>query len=334
MTHSSSANDLAPKPYEMVSFPKDSPRLARPVGHDRYQRNRLHGTLYLTLQVQTALHVSTGITEMGSDLGSRLPLIKTMTTTDRQLVIQGSSLKGCIRSAYEAVTNSTLAVITSRYRDKIPSDRLPCRDREKLCPASRIFGAMDWQGLVEFSDSKCEKNELSVGFMPSLYSPRSECRTYFVGSRVAGRKFYYNMTSVINKGENRGIPAQQASRQYKFKTVIQYKNLLPEELGIVLLLLGQDPKFPMALKIGGGKPIGMGTMTTVVTAIAHSQDVRSRYREYEVPNAQIIGSEMRTFIEKQMDAAYQSDLLEKVQWQQLATILKYPATHEPPEGMY
>jgi CRISPR/Cas system CSM-associated protein Csm3 (group 7 of RAMP superfamily) len=334
MTDFSNANDLAPKPYEMVSFPKESPKLARPIGHDRYQRDRLHGTLYLTLQVQTALHVSTGVTEMGSDLGSRLPLIKTMTTTDRQLVIQGSSLKGCIRSAYEAVTNSTLAVITSRYRDKIPSDRLPCRDREKLCPASRVFGAMDWQGLVEFNDSKCEKNELSVGFMPSLYSPRSECRTYFIGSRVAGRKFYYNMTSVINKGESRGIPAQQASRQYKFKTVIQYKNLLPEELGIVLLILGQDTQFPIALKVGGGKPIGMGTMTAEVRAIAQSQDVQNRYREYEIPHAQIIGAEMQTFIEAQMTAAHQSELLETVQWQQLATILKYPGVHEPREGMY
>jgi CRISPR/Cas system CSM-associated protein Csm3 (group 7 of RAMP superfamily) len=151
---------LAPKPYDFVAFPERRPTL----------------TLYLTLQVQTALHVSTGITSLGSDVGSRLPLVKTMTTTDQRLVIQGSSLKGCIRSVYEAITNSTLAVVTSRYRDKVPPDRLPCKDPTQLCPASRMFGALDWQGLVEFSDSRCQTEQLSIGFMPSLYSPRPDRR--------------------------------------------------------------------------------------------------------------------------------------------------------------
>ncbi len=173
---------------------------------DRYHRDRLHGALDLTLQVQTALHVSTGITGLGSDVGSRLPLIKTMTTTDQQLVIQGSSLKGCIRAVYEAITNSTLAVVTSRYRDQIPPDRLPCKNRQQLCPASRVFGALDWQGLVEFSDSKCQTQQPSIGFMPSLYSPRPERREYFIRGRVAGRKFYYNMTRAVDRGENRGFP--------------------------------------------------------------------------------------------------------------------------------
>ncbi len=324
----------SPKPYDFVAFPENRPSLTAPIGHDRYHRDRLHGSLDLTLQVQTALHVSTGITGLGSDVGSRLPLIKTMTTTNQQLVIQGSSLKGCIRAVYEAITNSTLAVITSKYRDQIPPERLPCRDRQQLCPASRVFGALDWQGLVEFSDSTCQTKQPSIGFMPSLYSPRPERREYFVRGRVAGRKFYYNMTRAIDRGENRGIPVQQASRQYTFKTTIHYKNLLPEELGILFLILGQDQQSPIALKIGGGKPIGMGTMTTEITAITHAQDVRDRYRHYEVPNAQMTGAAMQQFLQTQLTAAKNSKLLEKAQWQQLAAILKYPGDQEPPEGMY
>jgi CRISPR/Cas system CSM-associated protein Csm3 (group 7 of RAMP superfamily) len=325
---------VSPKPYDFVSFPDRRPTLSAPIGHDRYHRDRLHGSLDLTLQVQTALHISTGITGLGSDVGSRLPLIKTMTTTDQQLVIQGSSLKGCIRAVYEAMTNSTLAVITSRYRDQVPPDRLPCKNPKQLCPASRVFGALDWQGLVEFSDSTCQTKQPSIGFMPSLYSPRPERREYFVRGRVAGRKFYYNMTRAIDRGENRGIPVQQASRQYTFKTTIHYKNLLPEELGILLLILGQDKQSPIALKVGGGKPIGMGTMTTTVTAISHVQDVSDRYRNYEVPHAQLTGADIQTFIQTQITAAKESQLLEKPQWQQLATILKYPGVQEPPEGMY
>ena len=86
-------DDLPPKPYELVSFPKKRPVLAKPVGHHRYAKTGYHGTLSLSLKVKTALHASTGITAMGSDMASRVPLIKTMTQgRNQQLVIQGSSL--------------------------------------------------------------------------------------------------------------------------------------------------------------------------------------------------------------------------------------------------
>ncbi|MEL7224843.1 MAG: RAMP superfamily CRISPR-associated protein, partial [Cyanobacteria bacterium J06576_12] len=144
------------KPYKLVSFPRQRPKLSAPVGHHRYIKDGYHGALHLTLRVQTALHVSTGITAMGSDVNSKVPLIKTMTRGENsQLVIQGSSLKGCIRAIYEAITNSTLAVVSGRYRQKMPRERLPCRKKESLCPASQIFGALDWQGLVHFTDATC-----------------------------------------------------------------------------------------------------------------------------------------------------------------------------------
>jgi hypothetical protein len=163
------------KPYRFVTFPQERPRLQHPTGHDKFDKNCLHGTLFLKLQVQTSLHVSTGVVVPGSDIESRVSLIKTMVQgVEKYLLIQGSSLKGCIRSVYEAITNSTLAVITSKYRDKIPPERLPCRNKEQLCPASQVFGALDWQGLIEFNDAKCESMGFSTGFMPSLYRPRPE----------------------------------------------------------------------------------------------------------------------------------------------------------------
>lgn len=82
---------------------------------------------------------------MGSDVGkSKIPLIKTMQTGNEKLTIPGSSLKGVVRSIYEAITNSTLAVVTRKYENKMPRNRLPCRSKDKLCPASRVFGALDW----------------------------------------------------------------------------------------------------------------------------------------------------------------------------------------------
>lgn len=329
-----------PKPYELISFPKERPPKTPPAGHHQYLGDRLHGTLFLTLKVQTTLHVSTGVVVMGSDIGSRVPLIKTMVQNiDQKLSIQGSSLKGCIRSAYEAITNSTLAVITSRYRDKIPQERLPCKNKQELCPASQVFGALDWQGLIEFSDAKCENTGFATGFMPSLYRPRPDQRRAYFDARgnVAGRKFYYHTIRAIDKGQNQGITVQQAAKEYTFKTQIQFKNLTAAELGTLLIVLGQDPKYPIALKVGGGKPIGMGTMTVEVTAakvLQNKGDLRDRYSSYNPPESDsMTGTKLQQFMQKNIQAAH-SSLVQATQLQQLAEVLKYPTDREPPTGMY
>ncbi|MEH1783228.1 MAG: RAMP superfamily CRISPR-associated protein [Nostoc sp.] len=332
-----SSPELAPKPYEFVSFPKERPNLQRPIGHHKYFSDRLHGTLYLTLKVQTSLHVSTGVVVMGSDIGNnRIPLIKTMVQgVDQKLSIQGSSLKGCIRSVYEAITNSTLAVITNKYRSQIPPERLPCRNKEQLCPASRVFGALDWQGLLDFNEAKCESMGFSTGFMPSLYRPRpDESNAYFIQGRVAGRKFYYNTIRAIDKGQNSGIPVQQAGREYIFKTQLNFKNLLPEELGTLLIILGQDSKCPIALKVGGGKPIGMGTMTVAVEKIARPQSLQKRYSAYQLNESdELIGDDLQQFMQTQIKAAY-SRLIQQTQLDELTAVLRYPSDREPPSGMY
>lgn len=324
------------KPYNFVSFPKDRPNLQRPYGHHKYDQNRLHGTLYLTLKVQTPLHVSTGAVVLGSDIGTKISLIKTMVQgVDNKLSIQGSSLKGCIRSVYEAITNSTLPVITSRYKDKIPPERLPCKNKEKLCPASRVFGALDWQGLIEFNDANCEIVNFSTGFMPSLYRPRpDQSKAYFINGKVAGRKFYFNTSKAIDKGQKEGISVQQAGREYTFKTEIQFKNLLPEELGTLLIVLGQDKKYPIALKVGGGKPIGMGTMTVNVDKINQPQNLKQRYSTYEISeDDELTGVKLVQFIQKYIQIAH-SRLIQKQQLEELAAILRYPSDRLPPEGMY
>lgn len=329
----------APKPYELIPFPKERPILQHPAGHHKYDNNRLHGTLFLRLKVQTSLHVSTGVVVMGSDIGSRVPLIKTMVQGfDQKLSIQGSSLKGCIRSVYEAITNSTLAVITSKYRTNIPPERLPCKNKTELCPASRVFGALDWQGLIDFNDAKCENAGFSTGFMPSLYRPRpDQGRAYFnERGKVAGRKFYYHTIRAIDKGQNQGITVQQAAKEYTFTTELHFRNLKPEELGTLLVVLGQDPKYPIALKVGGGKPIGMGTMTVEVTdaqVLQNVKELRDRYSAYTPPSDRLDGDALQQFIHKQVQAAH-SRLIQTPQLQELAAVLRYPTDREPPEGMY
>lgn len=345
-----SNNDNGIKPYAMVSFPSAPPPKAKPAGHHKYLDKHIHGTLFLTLKVQTPLHVSTGVVALGTDVNARVPLIKTMTMdTNKKLVIQGSSLKGCIRAIYEAITNSTLAVNTLRaYREKLPnSDKIsPCNNKNNLCSASQVFGALDWQGLVEFSDAVCDKNLTTTGFMPSLYAPKPEPfnedtnrkelnRNYFNShGQLIGRKFYYNFAEAVSKGESQGIPVQQASKDFAFRTEIHFKNLKPEQLGTLLIILGQDSQYPIALKIGGGKPIGMGTMTVAVDKIEQAGNLRDRYSSYEAPEAdQLTGNKLQEFMQQQISIA-KSSIIQKDQLTKLAAILAYPSTKQPPSGMY
>lgn len=326
------------KPYALVPFPRQRPFLRAPIGHHRYADNCYQGTLYLTLKVLTALHVSTGVTALGSDVGSQVLLIKTMVQgKDKQLLIQGSSLKGSIRAIYEAITNSTLAVITNRYRQNMPQERLPCRNKESLCPASQVFGALDWQGLVQFTDATCESTKSVTGFMPSLYRPRPEERSaYFNSKQAAGRKFYYHFVKAQDAGD-RGIPVQQAGREYNFNTYIKFTNLSEAQLGCLLVALGQDPEYPIALKLGSGKPIGMGTVTVTTNSlrlINSSQDLRERYSSFSHTGERILdGRELKSFMNHLFKEAHKN-LIEQMQLERLTRILLYPADREPPEGMY
>jgi CRISPR/Cas system CSM-associated protein Csm3 (group 7 of RAMP superfamily) len=333
--------DLPDKPYELVTFPKQKPVLKAPIGHHRYTQTGYHGTLRLLLKVKTALHVSTGITAMGSDVASRVPLIKTMPQgQNNQLVIQGSSLKGCVRAIYEAITNSTLAVVTPIRKMpkgyKMPKDRRPCEQKEELCPASQVFGALDWQGLVHFTDARCTAKSSVTGFMPSLYRPRpDERKAYFDSSgNAAGRKFYHHAREAIDGG-NRGIPVQQAGTEYVFETSVQFLNLSQAQLGTLLVSLGQDTANPMALKLGGGKPVGLGTVQVSVSEAEVTQDVSDRYSQYAVPEAEkLTGDRLAEFVQSAVKAAHSSKLVEAEQLAQLSEILKWPTNREAPTGMY
>ncbi|NEP77854.1 MAG: CRISPR-associated protein [Okeania sp. SIO3C4] len=340
---------LSPKPYKLIPFSHQNPHREYPAGQDKFKSNYLHGTLFLTLTVQTALHISTGIVVLGSDVGEKsISLIKTMTQgIDKNLIIQGSSLKGSIRSIYEAITNSTLGVINTNrdYKNFYPQNYKPSQDKENLCPASRVFGAMNWQGLIEFTDAKCEKVN-SIGFMPSLYKPRPEINddgeknpTYFnENGKVRGRKFYYNTNRAVDEGKDKGIPVQQAGNQYIFTTKLQFKNLKPEELGTLFIVLGLDHDYLLAVKVGAGKPVGFGTMKIEITeanVLQKYQDLKNRYLSYISSETNYLtGEELKQFIKEKIKTAHNSNLIDKTLLTELAEVLYYPTDREPPEGMY
>jgi hypothetical protein len=175
--------------------------------------------------------------------------------------------------------------------------------------------------------------------MPSLYRPRPEERKAYFNQQgeVAGRKFYYHAVKAVDKGQQQGIPVQQAGKEYTFTTQLRFMNLTPAELGTLFIVLGQDPKNTIALKVGGGKPIGMGTMVVDVTEIQrinNKQEWRDRYCSYDSQPDSLTGKALEQFIQTTIQVAHTQKLVQDKQLQELKQVLKWPTDREPPEGVY
>ncbi len=332
-------NDSVSKPYELVSLPDVAPQRHAPVGQERFRSDRISGKISLRLTVKTTAFVASGVVAMGSDISNQtrnIPLIKTSVLRNQGLLIPGSSLKGVVRSIYEAITASCLCK-TTVDRTKIPDGYSECRNKNTLCPACQVFGAMGWQGLIRFPDAVTTERKSSVGFIPSLYAPRSKRAAYYLRGKVAGRKFYYHTIKAVDKGSQKGIAVQQAGSEFIFTTQLHFMNLTLAELGTLLIVLGQDKNNAIALKVGGGKPIGMGTMVVEniqeLELLQNQQDWKKRYCTYEQELETLMGNKLQEFLKQAIATAHKT-LVRSQQMQQIRDVLQFPTDREPPEGMY
>lgn len=347
--HHNSNQQRGERPYNFIYFSNIPPSENQPPGHNKYLPNHLHGSLFLTLIVQTVLHVSTGAVVMGNDIGKdNIPLIKTMVQrNDNELIIQGSSLKGCIRSIYEAITNSRVGVKPKNPKE-YPEERLPAKGINQLCPASIAFGASGekwgWQGLISIQDAYCEMTDVEVGFIPNLWPPQPENnKSYYTKDKegkdkTVGWKFYYNMKRAIDKGEGNGIPIQVAAlKNDEFTTEFKFRNLKPEELGALLIALGQDDEYPLILKAGAGKPLGLGSIKVEIyeAQIIQSQaDLNARYTSLVSPkNQTLTGESLTNFLKDKIHQAHYKQLVDKSKLKQLCKILN-PSTNFIPQENY
>lgn len=347
-TKSNPVPDTADKPYGLVPLPTEVHRehpaqQHRYAGQERFRDDLISGKLCLALTAQTSTFVATGTVAMGSDVNFKADLIKTAVHQDNNLVIPGSSLKGVLRSAYEALTQSCLCKTKANL--KRTPDYFECKiDARKkkfnVCPACRVFGAMGWQGLISFSDVIGQSTSKYTEFMPSLYKPEPKNPMYDNDGKVAGRKFYYHGVKAATSKktsdgkDKKGIDAQKAQQGYIFKTAIQFKNLTEAELGTLFLILGQDNANKIALKVGGGKPVGMGSLVATVEALEKPANPKDRYTKYLLPESdRLTGEALKNYMQVAIAKAHQ-DLIESYQLQELARILAWPTQRNAPEDMY
>ncbi|MCL4434548.1 MAG: TIGR03986 family CRISPR-associated RAMP protein [Actinobacteria bacterium] len=155
-------NDQFLNPYNFVPAPSrpqedsKSPLAdSMPLGHDRLGHDRWSGRISVYMKTVTPLLVLDTESFTVNDKGHRTYSIKTKPNGEPH--IAPTSIKGMLRAAYEAVTNSRFGIFTGHeklgYRDRdgkkefalapdklLRDDHRPADKLGKLSPADRVFG--------------------------------------------------------------------------------------------------------------------------------------------------------------------------------------------------
>jgi CRISPR/Cas system CSM-associated protein Csm3 (group 7 of RAMP superfamily) len=298
------------KPYDFVPFPKERPDRKQGAGQDKLNPRLLSGTLELTLHTLTPVHVGLGYSdfikagnqEYLAALQASKP-IREEGTTRRRYLIPGSSLKGAVRSIVEAITRSCIRVTQGRHRPYIPQGYGGCMSVNDLCIACRLFGAQDYQGHVSFEDAVAPKGSLVLLGTPLLWTPARGGRglppRYLQGNQARGRKFYAHARPASGADPRACIKSGA-----ELPLRIHFLNLSEAELGILLTALGLHPSHPFPIKLGGGKPVGLGSVQVIPQRINLLQGADALKATGRLGQARtLVGSDLNAFLQRCANAA-------------------------------
>jgi CRISPR/Cas system CSM-associated protein Csm3 (group 7 of RAMP superfamily) len=261
------------KPYDFVPFPKGRPDRKKGARQDKLDARLLSGTLELTLHTLTPVHVGLGYSDF-IKAGDREYLaalqaskpVREAEAVRRRYLIPGSSIKGAVRSIVEAITRSCIRITQGRHRPYIPQGYGGCMSVNDLCIACRLFGAQDYQGHVSFEDAVAPKGSLVLLGTPLLWTPARGGRglppRYLERDRAKGRKFYRH-ASPPSGVDPRACIKSGAELPLR----IHFLNLSEAELGVLLTALGQHPDHRFPIKLGGGKPVGLGSVQIILNRV-------------------------------------------------------------------
>ena len=312
----------APKPFDFVALPRRVNK-KYPIGHDQYHERHTTGQIHGTIEALSPIHIGSGVIDLGKD-GE---LIKTAVRMNESVVIPGSSLKGAIRSAVEAISESCVCKASrdTRYAMSRLRDFMECRRKERLCIACRIFGAMGFQSNIAIQDALQIDGQIVTKRVPELYRPRPQR-----GSRhVPGRKFY--MHGEVASGET---PVEACEIGSKFRFVVQVDNLTQAEWGLLFAALGHHHEYPFKLKIGGIKPACFGSISFRIENIQVEAQLSERYLDWNVQSESVMaGEQLETWKRECTDIATDS-LIKRDLLAALAQILQHRNDRNCPSGLY
>jgi len=321
------------KPYDFVPFPKGRPNREQGAGQDKLNPCLLSGTLELTLRTLTPVHVGSGYSdfikagnqEYLAALQASKP-IREEGTTRRRYLIPGSSLKGAVRSIVEAITRSCIRITQSRHRPYIPQGYGGCMSVNDLCIACRLFGAQDYQGHVSFEDAVAPKGSLVLLGTPLLWTPARGGRglppRYLQGNQARGRKFYRHARPPSGVDPRACIKSGA-----ELPLRIHFLNLSEAELGVLLTALGLHPDHPFPIKLGGGKPVGLGSVQIILNRVTLLQGVDALKATGRLGQSQtLVGDALDKFTTRCAQAA--DELIDNDALGKLKTILKEAGLQE------
>ena len=111
---------------------------------------------------------------------------------------------------------------------------------------------------------------------------------------------------------------------------VDFENLTAAEMGLLFFAAGVDGT--LVLKLGGGKPAGLGSLQVVQAELRLLE--QDHYTEADAQESVYRERGLLDFIHKAVDAAATQRLFLFEQAQALADILKYPTERNAPQGMY
>lgn len=339
-----------PKPYQLVSFPKEPLSRNTPAGHARARDLHHTGWMDVEFVTLTPLQVATGITDFVK-AGDGEQLALSQFSVDRyadddsgemrvKAVLPGSSIKGTIRSLFEAISPSCLLTVGKPTRSAAPKRLAGCANANSLCPACRLFGAQDYQGQVSFADAEAPENSLSLVGTPLLWTPaRSDGRglppRYLTRGEAKGRKVYEHRKPASGP-DPRLVIREGAAIPFR----LSFTNLTDGDLGVLLAALGQHPNYPFFIKLGAGKPVGLGTVEVKITRavlIGGGEAIKmaGRLGKAEERAEKLEGPALQTRIAEWAKKASEKKLLLEDRLKEVAQTLRRENLNQPaPTGLY
>lgn len=329
--------EIAPKPYSFVPFSGKKTRQTVP-GHDHLAfKKHYTGRLTYRLKTLTPIFVGDGSYALGKDANfPQEKVIRPFYRVAGRPTIPGSSLKGVARSITEAISPSCIT-ITRVSLGKLPkgvdlagSYRSNCKPTH-ACPACSIFGRMSQLGKARFGDAHLlGQSKLQLFRLSPLYAPQAfKAPPAYLdkSNKFEGLKFYYHSQPAEAE---RQPPVEVIPAKRVVQGQVDFENLTPAELGLLFFALGMDGT--IALKLGGGKPLGLGSLQVIAADLTLLGD-----KHYLLPDGDektYSGQTLSQFVGQQIEAALSSKLLLSTQALALAEILTFKPGRHAPEGVY
>lgn len=329
-----SGNEPGPKPYAYVPFPQRV-RRSDTAGHDRLLPNHYSGRLIFHLKALTPVFVGTGSYALGKDSGfADEAIIRPFYRVNGVPTIPGSSLKGVARSIAEAVSPSCITVSRLLSR-QLPEGMELTQSRDNpcvvthACPACSLFGhsgqsrdvRSNYLGKARFGDLRLIGNAKTQLFrLAPLFAPRG-------AGGPRGRKFYYHSRPAEDK---RQPPIEVLQAGQRVEGRIDFENLTAAELGLLCFATGIDGA--LALKLGSGKPLGLGSLRVVKAELALLGT--DHYVQAEAHQLLYSGDALAEFIVQMRAAALEAKILLGEQAKAVIEILTFNEKRLAPEGAY